>query len=341
MQTETIITRPIMVPRRSSLELLRIICMIFIVAHHFGVHGGYGNMEMSFFNQFVICLLSAGGKLGVNIYVLISGYFLINSKFNIMRIVKTVGLTAFYSATIYLIFSLATPGFEFSFDELLDNVFVVRNSAYWFVTCYVAMVILSPFINKLIYALSEKEHISLILVLLFMQVAFPHSRAYISLSQTAWFVTLYIIASYIRLYPKKQFNDRRITGIASLVLCIVIGAWSATTGLTNIVCLLGAISLFMFFNSLNIKTNRFINLISKTTFGIYLIHDNDFVRVFIWQKLFNCPFHAGQKTFWLFSAVAVIVVFVACSLIELIRMLITKLIIKLYNKSKQNKKATV
>ena len=340
MEINTIITKPLKVPRRSSLELLRIICMFFIVAHHFSVHGQYGDMEMSFFNEFIKHVLGAGGKLGVNVYVLISGYFLINSKFNVKRIIKTVLLTSFYSSIIYLIIALSTPGVSLSAGEFFESLFAIKNDEYWFVTCYVAMAILSPFINKLIHALGEKEHIILIVVLLLMQSALPHRDPYFNFSSTAWFITLYIIAGYLRLYPKKAFSNKRVVGILSLVLCTVLGLWSATTKMSNIVCLFTSVVLFLFFNSLNIKTNRIINLISKTTFGIYLIHDNNYLRPILWGKLLNCPFHASLKTFFIFSAVAVVIVFASCSLIELLRIGVCALFKKLFEKLKTKEKKT-
>ena len=336
-------TKPLLKePRRSSLELLRIVCMIFIVAHHFGVHGEYGDMQMSLFNQFILLVLKAGGKLGVNAYVLISGYFLVNSRFKIKRILSTVGLAIFYSVISYIAIMHVIPSVQFSASALFKSIFVIKNNGYWFVTCYVAMILLSPFINKLIYALKEKEHLLLIIVLLFMQAFIPGmEEAYFSISPTGWFITLYLIAAYIRLYPKGFLQSKKITGFCSLALCTVIGLLSATRSMENIVCLSAAIFLFCFFNNLNIKTNRFINLVSKTTFGIYLIHDNNYMRKELWSRFLDCPFHAGQKSFWLFSACAVTLVFVVCSLIELLRIgltsLATRIIKKIHSKIKAKK----
>lgn len=323
-------------PRRSSLELLRIICMLFIVAHHFGIHGQYGDMQMSQFNSFIIMLLSAGGKLGVNIYVLISGYFLVGSSFKLRRLINTIALTIFYSVSIYLVMLFALPEYSFSFGELFSRIFVIYKSNYWFVTCYVAMVLLSPFINKLINALSKREHLALVLLLVLMSSHLPRLDSYFDFSQIGWFITVYIIAAYLRLYPEKIFSSKLITGVASLVLCITIGLLSASTDLTNILCLATSVALFTFFNNLEIKS-RAINLISKTTFGIYLIHDNKLVRQVLWSNLLKCPYHAQFDSFWLFSACAVLLVFIVCSLIELGRMGLTILISKIIKKGFEKK----
>lgn len=74
-------------PRQSNLELSRILAMYLIVMHHFSVHGGVpiwsGSAPLSF-NFYLDQLLSTGGKIGVNLFVLITGYFLAKkfSKFS-------------------------------------------------------------------------------------------------------------------------------------------------------------------------------------------------------------------------------------------------------------------
>ena len=68
--------------RDSKFEILRIIAMLLIVAHHFVVHGfELENIETFSYNKIVVEILSLGGKLGVNLFVLISAYFMIDSKF--------------------------------------------------------------------------------------------------------------------------------------------------------------------------------------------------------------------------------------------------------------------
>lgn len=47
------------------------------------------------------------------------------------------------------------------------------------------------------------------------------------------------------------------------------------------------IALFCFFNRLNIKHSRFINAVSSTTFGIYLMHES-VLRDCIWNDAFHC-----------------------------------------------------
>ena len=53
----------------------------------------------------------------------------------------------------------------------------------------------------------------------------------------------------------------------------------------SITTVLIAITFFLVFNNLNIKANKLIDIFSSTTLGIYLIHDNNFIRPFIKKKI--------------------------------------------------------
>lgn len=64
--------------RNSNIELLRILCIIGITAHHMVYHSTIMDEPLGIarlFAQFFVLF----GKSGVNIFVLISGYFLIEA----------------------------------------------------------------------------------------------------------------------------------------------------------------------------------------------------------------------------------------------------------------------
>ena len=77
--------------RNSNLELLRIFSMLFIVAHHFGVHGGFNLIEKSFIlNKVIIQIISSGGKFGrvwnyfCKIYTFYDKSYLIENFLNLL-----------------------------------------------------------------------------------------------------------------------------------------------------------------------------------------------------------------------------------------------------------------
>ena len=78
------------IQRQSNFEFLRILAIIMIIFHHIAVHGNFSNPDVT--SYLFIVLMQMGGKIGVNIFILISGYFLIKSeKIKIKKILKLWG----------------------------------------------------------------------------------------------------------------------------------------------------------------------------------------------------------------------------------------------------------
>ena len=77
--------------RESNIELLRILAMIMIIAHHFACHSNFDfPLTEVTFNRVWIQFMHLGGKIGVDVFVLISGYFLINQKeIKVNKVLKT------------------------------------------------------------------------------------------------------------------------------------------------------------------------------------------------------------------------------------------------------------
>ena len=118
---------------------------------HYITKGGLLNIENSSYTCFVqYHIIQAFSIVAVNCYVLISGYFLVKSQFKIKKFFKLWGKTIFYSITVYLILILLSLT-NFNIKDLIKTIFLVVTKQYWFITTCLAMYLLSPFLNKLIY----------------------------------------------------------------------------------------------------------------------------------------------------------------------------------------------
>ena len=80
--------------RDSNIELLRLVCMLFILLHHFIVHGSEfvtaPSVWLTIMNSFLV--------IAVDCFVLISGYFGIKAKWK--GFIHLYVLCAFYSVFI-------------------------------------------------------------------------------------------------------------------------------------------------------------------------------------------------------------------------------------------------
>ena len=88
------------------------------------------------------------------------------------------------------------------------------------------------------------------------------------------------------------------------------------------------IAYFAFFGTLSIKS-KLINKISALTIGVYLIHDNNFVRALIYDalKINNGPIYSYK--FIIYVIIISIVIYICCLIIEWLRQLLFKFVYNL------------
>lgn len=89
------------------------------------------------------------------------------------------------------------------------------------------------------------------------------------------------------------------------------------------------ILIFNIFKNINIKYSKTTNLLASTTLGIYLIHENVFLRKIIWQKLFMIMPKTNVLSLCLAGLMETVAVFAVCACIDII---MQNTIIKLLDK---------
>ena len=123
--------------RSSNIELFRILLMLSIVAHHYVINSGLmdafdtGIASKTSLNYAFLSLWGMWGKTGINVFILISGYFLCTSSLTIRRYCKVFLEWALYHFGIYFIMLIAgyeTVGPERIFD-LLFGIFRYANGS--------------------------------------------------------------------------------------------------------------------------------------------------------------------------------------------------------------------
>ena len=310
--------------RQSNFELLRIIAMIMIVAHHLTIHcfavqlgdkslyalGESFNKAIFFKKLLLPQLFMPGGKIANIIFVLITGYFLIDRKINITKQIKKIFSQLAFVVPIIVFVS-------FLFYRYHSNTFIgiqnfnILNSDYWFIGYYIGIISIAYiFLNKFLNKLKKKEY-DILLAIMFsiLSIAFlRNSISDISPNILTLFVGIFIysLGGYIRLYS--PFKNIRtiilffIIIISIIALCInnynntlvniniaqsnnMQGIYQSLIGYSeySIFCLLIGISTFEIFRRIKMKNIRIINYISSSTFMIYLLHDNDFFRN-VWRE---------------------------------------------------------
>lgn len=338
--------------RKSNIELLRIISMIFIIAHHYACHGGsyYGIWNGD--NFVTASLLMSLGKIGVDIFVLITGYFMVRSDFKIIRIIRVELAILFYSIIWFVIavnvLKIESISYLSLKDALLPSL-MNKSTLYWFAPCYMGLQLLSPFLNKLVASLDKKQ-ISLLIGILvsFISIIPTLLRSHTWYDGNMFlFILLYLVGAYIAEYGSciLSINKFVICGITVALYLLMNYATVTIRNNTQLYDKYGiyadsiwsgnsvfaiAISVLMlcFFLKLNISGSKIINGISATTFGIYLIHDNVYFRQYFWKRVFHTERYYESDKLWLHAIICIICVFVICSIIEFIRIKVFNIFIK-------------
>ena len=90
----------------------------------------------------------------------------------------------------------------------------------------------------------------------------------------------------------------------------------------SILTFISALSLFMVFQKCNIGYIKWINVVASATFGVYLIHDSNIIRYLLWHEWFKNAQYQDSLLLIPYSIIVVAIVYVICTLIDLLRQLI-------------------
>ena len=320
--------------RSSNIELLRIIAMMLIIAHHSVVHGGLSKLGDSNFNNLLILFMGTGGKLGVNVFVIITGFFDVGKKFKVGKVAAVEGSCWFYGI-LCAIGALIYGTVTFDSIKISQFAFPLWNNLYWFMTCFAILYCLSGYINKLIENIS-KNKLAILIVILFV-INFASSFRFLRLypafgkmgqNRLVWFVMLYLIGAFLRLYPNtftKNIKQELIALAGFMVLYvskIAIGGFTKTTityALFSDFSLIFAILLFLIFKNIKMGCIKPINVIASCMIGVYLFHDNPFIRQIIWKKISNIGGYVSGRSLIFREGITVIVIMAIGIVLDLIR----------------------
>lgn len=315
-------------PRQTNLELLRVIAMLLIVAHHFAIHSGFviGN-ELTFTNAF-LKFLYTGGKVGVVIFVAISGYFMILSKLTIPKVIQLWSQVVFFNLVTAIVFYfISIPNVPASsIETIFKSFFPVVYKQYWFFTNYMILYLFTPFLNKMFTHINQKEFIYyLLLSLLFFSIIPTFLEINLSFDHVTRFIFYYAIGAYLRLYPPQITSTVALLislffyGVMFFMVFNNLYALNLMTGLDSTLVVGFSSSFLLFFSKLKLPPSKVVQSLAKTTLGVYLIHDNHFLRPLIWKTWINGPAYVNATGFFVFSFIIILLVFLGSALIESIR----------------------
>lgn len=345
------------IKRESNFELLRILSICLIIAFHYVLKGKLSFESDTSFNKLLCDTCNYFGELGVNCFVLISGYFLSKSKsmFKLKKVLLFSLQVLFYMVLSQVIlFAVKSPDSNiFSFRSYA---FPLLTNRFWFISAYVILYIISPYLNIVIDSINKKQFQFLLLSQIIIWSVFP-TIAYGAIdknpessslySRFIWLVVVYIIGAYIRKYDLIFLNSVKrclilfLSVLSILILYIVCcnfeilpafvsnkysSVYFATPN--SIIELLLSVSLFGVFSYIKVPNKSVINYIASCTLGVYMLHDGELYK-FIWYDIFKNANYSNSHLLILHILSAVLIILMAGIITESIRKPIEKFVGKL------------
>ena len=275
--------------RDSRFELLRIISMFFVVFCHYSLN--WKNSDSNFTTLFG----TPFGQIGVDLFIMISGYFLSAEKYGgrlASRIVKVWSQTIFY-AWLILIIDVFIRFQKITLILLLKSHFPVVTNHYWFVTSFLFMMAISPLLNEMIRRLNKKHLVIYLLLFIFgasMLTLISNNYSPFGASMgLGIMVTCYLFAGIVRKY--------KVTcGNTILIIMCVLGLLGEYFPMFFIksdpLLLIGgffplivAMAIFIFFTKVKSFYSKTVNWFAKSVFASYLIVCNGLFQNVLWKYL--------------------------------------------------------
>jgi len=330
--------------RESNFELLRLVCMFFVLLHHFICHG------LVYSSESYLVPLNGFFIIAVNCFVLISGYFGIRISWR--------GFFHLYIFCVFynLLFSFIQAGSsgDFVLETVLYSFLPFSHTGkFWFIACYFYLFLLSPMLNKIIDKCNKKEFIAFLIICAIVNLYFGYlwkKPVNYDGYNVMNFIFLYFIGRFVALHTTNITTlKRRLLYIGIYVLCSVSSILFLLSENPDTAYLIrhfyaynaplvyiATISFFLFFRTLSFKS-KIVNWAAGSALAVYLIHENGFVRKYLYDYINKIG--ADSDIGWLldiYLLIVAIVLFIICILIDKIRLLITNPIEKSLNKIKWN-----
>lgn len=273
--------------RQPNIEAIRIMAMAFIVFGHISATLCYYT-QCSDLEK--VCLdLSRIGVCSVDLFILISGYFLIDrTKVNLKRILKILFETIFYCFTITFLFYLFGKATLYDCLSSLNPMAPTRFN-YWFVTKYIGLILLQPFLSRLAVSLSKVQYKALLVVLLLLTtnltLLFPFGTLFCSGWTLWWFITLFFVGGYLKLHQLSDSVPIWKCIVTWLVCAILIVVLQESTifncSYNSVITLSLAVATFCIFRKIEIHNDRIIRFIAPNVFAVFLIHSHNLFLPFL------------------------------------------------------------
>lgn len=262
--------------RRAGLEILRILAMCLIIFGHY--IGNSDGAYIPFIMLYPLC------QLGLLIFIIISCWFLIDSKFKFKRLLVIYLEMVFYGIAFWLVLSSLNK-IEWSFIEFLKFITPPYRPLHMYGLSYMYFLCLLPLLNFI----TRRSNKWVRLIFASICIAYYYVSFFLFKADIADYLLLMIIIYFI-CSCIKAFNFKINPWISLTTALISISMlcygrylfhgqelFTSYLGSTlGILMMLGGFGLFFAFKDFNIPSCKILTIAAQPTLAILIVHINDY-----------------------------------------------------------------
>lgn len=297
--------------RNSGVEILKIIAIFLIVISHvtqtlYTINPAFPSdyvLEVKYASKniqhLILTWFSTFGSQGNLIFLVSSAWFLLDSKKNNSKKITYILFDVWIISVFFLIVFKILNIYPIGLKEIIKSIFPTIFALNWYITCYLLLYLIYPYLNEIIYKRTKAELLTCVFIMfvLYQGINYIHYGHFFP-SSLIEFIVVYFEIAYIKLYLKKYSQNIKINVIILLLSIIAIPILIIFTNFLGMnitffqdklqhwggnhcpFILINSICLFNIFNNIKFHS-KIINFISSLSLLIYIFHENYFVREYL------------------------------------------------------------
>lgn len=302
--------------RQSNIELCRIASIVLVLLVH-TTFLSLGNTV-----SFGVLLLAGFSIIGVNVFVLITGYFSAKPK-------KTSLINLAFICLFWMIIKFIVSYF-FKIQLNYKDYFFISGSN-WFIPTYIVLLFLTPILNAFCNTVNKRQLRGGVIALIVLEIWLDWCPPKVEIGLGGYtvfhFIVLYLLARTIRLHGLPDWFKKLspiIYIVSSTLLAVV--ALAKTKGFpmpvnlyayNNPIVILSSVAFLAMFEQIKLGYSKIVNHLAKSTLAVLLGHLS-IITLYTAQFKY---LYVNYKGFILiaFWTIAIVSVFIGIILIDQIR----------------------
>lgn len=253
-------------------------------------------------------LLTNLGQIGNSVFFVASIWFFLESRhIKSTKAVKMIIET--FIASIICLGAVEVFGYHVPIKEVIFSFLPLTYGFYWFISCYLLIYLIHPFLNRMISEITQYQHFvfAFFLFALYCIIVVALGGDLYYYNELLGFLTLYLITSYYKSYIYKKIcteDGRKIIykflyvsiicwGISSLALAFLseyVGAFANKllwlNRFVNPCFVVMGVSLVSI-SSCKQFYSKLINYLSSLSLIVFLLHNNKLIRTIVEVDYYN------------------------------------------------------